>query len=36
MKQVHDAMASVLDNTTVSDLLRGVSEQPNRILMFDI
>jgi Rrf2 family protein len=36
MTQVHDAMASVLENTTVSDLLRGTAEQPNRILMFDI
>ncbi len=36
MRQVHDAITSVLENTMVSDLLRGAAEQPNRILMFDI
>lgn len=36
MRRVREAMASVLENTTIADLLNGSADEPSRILMFDI
>jgi len=36
MTDVHDAMAAILENTSVADLTRRSAQQPERVLMFDI